>query len=446
MTHYGMTNFARNSLQLKGRIWLFGLLLCFTFSSLHAKTTVEGFSFEQSDGKIRLLFDLSEVVEHKLFRLNDPDRIVIDFPVTVLASDVRLKISPVKQLLGLRYAVRNESDLRVVLDLKDKLEINSTIIYEDGRPRLLVELYNDETLQSIEVAPSPEELEPRDLIVMIDAGHGGKDPGAIGKRGTQEKDIVLSIAKKLAASIDKQVGYTAYLTRDSDVFIPLKKRTEIARDKQADLFVSIHADAAKNRNAQGSSVFTLSASGASSEAAEWLAERENQSDLVGGVSIDDKDPVLAEVLLDLSQRHTNDTSAQVAEFLLGELKQLGKTHSDVVEKAGFVVLKSPDIPSILVESAFLSNPAEEKKLRSKKYQDKLVQSLTRGIKTYFKANPPLGTVVASLRASEHTIKSGETLSGIAYRYDVSLKELRQKNKLKSDVIHVGQVLQIPQRL
>lgn len=420
------------------------ILCIFVCTSASFAATLDDFNFEQVDGKLRLFFDLSEDVEHKLFRLDNPERVVIDLPSTSLAKDVALEIEAVKPLLGLRYAVRNVDDLRVVLDLQDKMEINSVIIPDGETPRLLVELFNDETLKAIEVVTPKDEAEPREIIIMIDAGHGGKDPGAIGKRGTLEKDIVLSIARKLADRINKQIGYKAYLTRSQDVFIPLKERTVLAREKQADLFVSIHADAAKNRKAKGSSVFTLSASGATSEAARWLAERENSSDLVGGVSIDDKDEVLASVLLDLSQRHTNETSVEIAGHLLGELQQVGDTHGDRVEQAGFIVLKSPDIPSVLVESAFLSNPAEEKKLRSKAFQDKLVRSLTRGIKNYFKANAPVGTIVATLRAEEHVIKSGETLSGIAHRYDISLNALRKVNKLTSDKIRIGQVLRIPQ--
>ncbi len=420
------------------------ILCVFACSSATFAATLDDFNFEQVDGKLRLFFDLSEDVEHKLFRLDNPERVVIDLPATSLSKDVALEIEAVKPLLGLRYAVRNVDDLRVVLDLQDKMEINSVIMPDGETPRLLVELFNDDTLKAIEVVTPKDEAEPREIIIMVDAGHGGKDPGAIGKRGTLEKDIALSLARKLAGRINKQIGYKAYLTRDKDIFIPLKQRTVLAREKQADLFVSIHADAAKNRSAKGSSVFTLSASGATSEAARWLAERENSSDLVGGVSIDDKDEVLASVLLDLSQRHTNETSVQIAGFLLGELTKLGDTHSDRVEQAGFMVLKSPDIPSVLVESAFLSNSAEEKKLRSKAHQDKLVTSLMRGIKNYFKENAPIGTIVASLRAEEHVIKSGETLSGIAHRYDISLKALRKINKLSSDKIRIGQVLRIPQ--
>lgn len=434
----------RGKLSLGSASWLcvFALGLCLP-SLAAAAETIDAFEFEQADGKLRLFFDLSGEVEHKLFRLANPERVVIDLPRTSLGKGVSMKVDPVKPILGLRHAVRNVGDLRVVLDLQDKMEVNSTVITGDNKPRLLVELFNDETLRAIEIITPDKIAQPRELIVVIDAGHGGKDPGATGKRGTKEKDIALTVAKKLAKRINDQIGYRAHLTRSDDQFISLRQRTIIAREKEADLFISIHADAAENRNAKGSSVFTLSASGASSEAARWLAKRENSADLVGGVSIDDKDEMLATVLLDLSQRHTNETSAEIGEYLLGELKQLGDTHSDRVEKAGFMVLKSPDIPSLLVESAFLSNPAEEKKLRSGRHQDKLVASLLRGIKLYFKNNPPTGTIIASLRSEEHVTKSGDTLSGIAHRYDVSLSALRAINKLKSDNIRIGQVLRLP---
>lgn len=230
------------------------------------------------------------------------------------------------------------------------------------------------------------------------------------------------------------------MIRKGDYYIGLRQRINKARRQGADMFISIHADAFRDRRAHGSSVFVLSRRGASSEMARWLAQKENAADLAGGVSLDDKDDVLAEVLLDLSQTATIEASVDVADNILGEMKRLGKTHKSTVQQAGFMVLKSPDIPSVLVETAFISNPTEEKRLRSASHQDKLARALLKGIRNYFASHPPPGTHMA---AREHVIKRGDTLGHIARRYQVSLNSLRGFNALKSDTLRVGERLRIP---
>jgi N-acetylmuramoyl-L-alanine amidase len=280
----------------------------------------------------------------------------------------------------------------------------------------------------------------RDLVIAIDAGHGGDDTGAIGRSGTYEKDVVLSIARRLYAQVEKTPGMHPVLIRQGDYYIGLRQRIDKAREQKADLFISIHADSFRDQRVQGSSVFVLSNRGASSEMARWLAEKENASDLAGGVSLDDKDQVLAEVLLDLSQNATIEASINVAGNMLGELQRLGKTHKSTVQQAGFVVLKSPDIPSVLVETAFISNPIEERKLRDARHQEALAVAMLRGIKQYFANHPPPGTRLA---AREHVIRRGDTLGDIAQQYEVSLGTLKNFNELKSDVLYVGQTLRIP---
>jgi N-acetylmuramoyl-L-alanine amidase len=236
---------------------------------------------------------------------------------------------------------------------------------------------------------SPDSNGLRLITIAIDAGHGGEDPGARGATGSREKDITLAIAKKLKAKIDEEPNMRGVLTRDGDYFIPLHGRVVKARKLQADLFVSVHADAFTNQAARGSSVFALSEKGATSASARYLAKKENESDLIGGVSLNVKDPVLARTLLDLSQTATINDSLKLGKAVLGHIGEINNLHKSHVEQAGFAVLKSPDIPSILVETAFISNPEEERKLNDDEYQDKLVSSILSGIKKYFASNPAL---------------------------------------------------------
>lgn len=269
---------------------------------------------------------------------------------------------------------------------------------------------NTENVKSIEVTQSPAQVtvtkedtkrsvvdkDLRQITIAIDAGHGGEDPGARGASGSREKDITLAIAKKLKAKIDEEPSMRGVLTRDDDYFIPLHGRVVKARKLQADLFVSIHADAFTNPAARGSSVFALSEKGATSASARYLAKKENESDLIGGVSLNVKDPVLARTLLDLSQTATINDSLKLGKAVLGHIGEINKLHKNHVEQAGFAVLKSPDIPSILVETAFISNPEEERKLNDDDYQDKLVMSILSGIKKYFASNPALAKTKVAL--------------------------------------------------
>lgn len=288
-----------------------------------------------------------------------------------------------------------------------------------------------------------EALEPeqrREIVIAIDAGHGGADVGAIGSKGTHEKEVVLQIARQLEERVRKEPGMTPLMIRDGDYFVALRDRINKARAYKSDMFISIHADAFPDQRATGSSVFALSQRGATNEAARMLANRENAADLIGGVSLDDKDQLLASVLLDLSQNATIEASLDVAGRVLQGLKRVGRVHKHQVEQAGFMVLKSPDIPSILVETAFISNPIEEANLQSPAYQEKLADAIMKGIRSYFTSNPAQGVRTA---AREHVIKRGETLSGIASHYNVSPRTLRVTNRLKDDGVRIGQVLQIP---
>ncbi len=404
----------------------------------------------------RLVFDLDRRVEHRIFSLDKPPRLVIDFAKTRLATRLSGKRLKSRHITGLRYARRKDGTLRVVLDLIGQVRPRSFLLQPGGGHghRLVVDLYDRKAAATVvkETKPPKDPAKGRDIVVAVDAGHGGEDPGARGRRHkTQEKAITLAIARRLKTLIDAQPGMRAILTRKGDYFVPLRKRIRIARRHKADLFVSIHADAFRDERARGASVFVLSRKGASSEAARWLAERENASDLIGGVSLEDKDDVLASVLLDLAQSSTLAASIRAAKLVHRQIGRISRLHGRRVQHAGFVVLKSPDIPSMLVETGFISNPREEKLLRSHRYQQRIAEAIFKGIREYFDREPPPGSRLALEKERKakkqapirYVIRPGDTLSTIAARHRVSVADLRNENGLKGDRIRAGQVLRIP---
>src|SRR6202795_4606566 len=348
----------------------------------------------------RIVLDLSGSAQHSLQVLKNPDRVVLDVAGARLASGARgapVGTGTVKQV---RVARRPSGELRIVLDLTRPIQAKSFLAAPNNRYgyRLVIDLGLS---QSVDIPVKAEHAPPdaRDLIIAVDAGHGGEDPGAIGKNGTREKDVVLAIARALAQRVNGEPGMRAALTRDGDYFVPLRDRMRRARAQQADLFVSIHADAIRDRSVDGSSVYILSPRGATDEASQWLAERENASDLIGGVSLDDKGDVLASVLLDLSQSASLSASQVAAEQVLRHLNQVGEVRKPQVQQARFMVLKSPDIPSMLVETAYISNPQEERRLRGAAQQAKLAAAIHQGLRAYFYADPPSGTRIAELAAA-----------------------------------------------
>lgn len=397
----------------------------------------------------RVVLDLSGPAEHTLFALPDPERVVVDVADGSF-DPARLEI-PAGQgyARGLRLAQRDGGELRLVIDLAQKVKAKSFVTppNETYGHRLVIDLATAEPPKPIKAAHAPEGM--RDLVIAVDAGHGGEDPGATGQKGTREKDVTLAIARRLAARIDAEPGMRAVLIRTGDYFVPLQERSGRARRHGADMFLSIHADAFKVRSVRGSSVYVLSARGATDEAARWLADKENSADLVGGVSLDDKDDVLASVLLDLSQNAAISASLDAAGNVLTELDRIGELKKTRVAQAGFVVLKSPDIPSMLIETAFISNPEEERRLKNPQHQERLAGAIHAGVRAYFYANPPAGTRVAMLAARERgkalrvIVGSGETLAQVADRYDVPVEALKRANGLAGDSIDAGTVLDIP---
>jgi len=409
---------------------------------------VSGFRVWADPVKTRAVLDLDRKTAYKLFTLKNPDRVVVDLQGSSIDIPLKLDEEHAGVITGVRYGQPDKETLRVVFDLSESAELKSFLLDPTAQysHRLVIDLYSKSGNQKSSLVKYVTDINKpnRSVVIAIDAGHGGEDPGAIGKKKIREKDVVLRIARELKKTIDAEPGMQAVLTRDGDYYIPLRGRYEKARKARADLFVSIHADAFSKRSVQGSSVFVLSARGASSEFARLLADSENASDLVGGVTLSDKDDMLASVLLDLSQSATREASNKVANDILAALKRTGKTHKNHVGRANFMVLKSPDVPSVLVETAFISNPSEEKRLTEKEFQQRMARAITRGVRDYFYSSPPPGTWIASNRDGfKYTVARGDTLGGIANKYRVSLSSLRRVNKIRGDVIHVGRELVIP---
>jgi len=424
------------------------VLLFLWAASAQAGTTVENIRIWSENGKTRVVLDLSETAEHNIFTLRGPDRLVIDLKNSRLAQALANMPQGTGSVRWIRSAVRANGQLRVVLDLNEPIRSRSFTAGPNTQygDRLVVDLQRTGSLQTVKRAS--ESYRPgRDIVVAVDPGHGGYDPGAIGKARTKEKNVALAIARALAARINAEPGMQAILTRDSDVYVDHRKRMDIARRAKADLFISIHADAVDDSRPSGTTVYALSLKGASDEAARELAKRENKS--VGGVSLDDKDDVLASVLLDLSQNAALSASLEVGGDVIGELARIGKVHRRSVQTAGLIVLKAPDMPSILIETGFISNPSEEKRLKSKSHQRRVADAVLAGIRSYFYENPPPDTRIAMdarrepVRQVKHVITRGDTLSEIAQRYKVSTADIRRANKLSNDRIRVGQTLSIP---
>ncbi len=404
------------------------LLLIFT-NNVYSKNDIHAVRIWPAQEYTRITIESTEALSNDQMILKNPERVVIDLKDIAINDVIKLLPSQLAandpNINKIRVAQFTPNVTRIVIDLKGeaRVKIFSLKPIEPYKNRLVIDLY-PENQDSIAILlmqlenknnPVPPDLKKSpnkiinakkitanvkrkldQIIVAIDAGHGGEDPGAIGKRGTLEKVITLQISKKLKTLIDKEKGMKAVLIRDGDYYVPLAARVKKARKIKANIFISIHADAFTRRSVSGSSVFALSERGATSAFAKFIANKENESDLIGGVSIDDKDPLLAKTLLDLSQSATVDDSIKLGNHVLNKVKRVNNLHKKYVEQAGFAVLKAPDIPSILVETAFLSNPTEEKNLRSRTYQNKLAKSILKGIKSYLKSKPSI-----SLSASEN---------------------------------------------
>jgi len=437
------------------------------------QTDVKSVRIWSAPDHTRIVLDLASPVRHNIFALDGPDRLVVDVRDARLRDGLPDADADDLLVSGLRSGVRDGDDLRVVLDLKQAARVKSFELAPNDTygHRLVIDLTpkvsDAQILASATAMASPAirrqapashlSIQPkgggvhRDVIIAVDAGHGGEDPGAIGRSGTREKDVTLAIARKLARRIDAQPGMRAVLIRDGDYFVALRQRIAKARSSQADLFVSIHADAFRDPRVRGSSVYTLSNGGATSEAAKWLAARENRADMIGGVNLAEQNDMLASVLLDMTQNATMEHSSIAASRVLSKLRTLGDVHQTHIQKAGFVVLKSPDIPSMLVETAFISNPDEERRLRDRRYQDKLAASLLDGIVDYFREYPPPNTRFArtpgapideTSDARGYLLPARTSLTRLAREYDLPVAALdgTLERRPAAGPLHLAQVL------
>ena len=413
-----------------------------------APARIQSIRVAEYDSKTRVVLELDQARSHKLEVLDRQPRVVVDLYSASLAASLPERGTGIVRRI--RHGRHPGDMLRVVFDLHASATATSFGIAagKDGRGhRIVVDIFPG-GVEPETVAEERAQPAVRDVLVAIDAGHGGKDPGAIGRGGSREKTVVLAIARRLTRLIDKEPGMSSMLTRDGDYYIQLRRRYALAQERNADLFVSVHADAVRSLRVRGSSVYVLSEKGSSDEARR-LARRENASDRVGGIEMDGLPPTVADMIIDLSQNASIGASLEVGDDVLQHLHGVGRVRKSKVQTAPFAVLKAHDVPSILVETAYISNPQEERLLNSGSYQEQLAQAMLAGIRAYFYRNPPRGTLIAQrvaageLPEQQYVARRGDTLSGIAQRFRIPVAVLIRANNLPNDRLRVGQVLRIP---
>jgi N-acetylmuramoyl-L-alanine amidase len=425
------------------------IYLLILFSPVVFADSIDNVRMHNYEKSTRLVIDLDRKHSFSYFLLESPHRVVLDLndielnkEYESIFSTLDLTNTPLKRI---RFSDRNRGNLRIVFDLKEKLSPEIFDLNSNGRYgyRIVIDF-------PMKNSKSKNIEKKRDLIIAIDAGHGGRDPGGLGpQKKIYEKNIVLSISKKMKDKLNDLEGYSAFLIRDGDYYVGLSKRREKARNLKADFFVSIHADAFTDSRVSGASVYTLSQSGASSASAKFLADAENNADSIGGVSLSNTEDVLALTLIDLSMTAKIDQSVKAGKAILRELGSMTKLHKKNVEYAGFAVLKTPDIPSVLIETGFISNPREAKLLSTKTHQDRLAAAIVEGIKNFFHNNAPEDSIIYSLSEKKknsiplfYKVKYGDTLSEIAVKYSISIDDLREINNLKDDMIRVDQLIKL----
>ncbi|TLU65836.1 AMIN domain-containing protein [Thalassotalea litorea] len=431
----------------RGQIKIITVLLSLLIAPVFAKSTIDGVRVWPSPDYTRVVFDLSNTPDYSYFFLKNPERLVIDFEGTtnqvaleqLAANDTRIKKIRTS-------SAKDKKSTRIVIELNGGFQDKIFPLKPAGPygNRLVVDLFDQARKKAVVNKPKATN---RDVIVGIDAGHGGEDPGSISKDGTYEKKITLQIAKKLKAIIDKEPGMKAVMIRGGDYYIHVNRRTEIARQKQVDFLVSIHADAFHTNKPRGASVWIVNDRRADSELSRWLVNREKNSALLGGggeLIKKTNDENLAVFLADLTKDKSLEISDMMARNVILEMRKITRMHKTQPQNASLAVLRASDIPSMLVETGFISNPYDFKNLTSPTHQSKLAKAIFSGMKRYFHQYPPEGSLLASQRPTKHKIRAGESLSVVAQRYKVSVRQLKLANNLKSDVVRIGQTLTIPQ--
>ena len=410
-----------------------------------AATNVKDIRLSSHDGYLRLVFDLDKSVDHSIFTLKKPERIVLDLKNTKMVHGMVDRVGANSMIRRIRSGVQNNDDLRVVFDLQHEVKPRSFILGPSAKSghRLVLDLHTEKSNPAVTKETKPTKKQLRDVIIAIDAGHGGRDPGATGKKGTKEKTVTLQMAQRLQKEINQQKGMKAVLTRKNDRYMRLRDRIHKARDYHADMMISLHADSFPDPRARGSSVYALSVDGASSETAKLLAEKENAADMLfGDVNLAVEDEMVKEVLFDLSLTGNIQSSLDIGDEILKQIKHVNRVHKKQVQQAGFAVLKAPNIPSVLLEAAFISNPREEKNLKSSAHQKKVANAVSKGVANYFARKAPPGTWL-SASAAEYKVRSGDTLGSIAKKYKTSIENLRARNAMYTSSLNAGQVLKIP---
>lgn len=426
---------------------LWGIIWSTVSFDAFASNQIKGVRVWPAPENTRIVFDLSKKPDYSYFSLTSPNRLVIDFKHSKNAVKLANIAKNDKRIRKIRTSkAKSKNATRIVLELAQSYTTTIFPLAPAGQygHRLVVDLYDKEK-QKKQVVQLPSTSE-RDIVIGIDAGHGGDDPGSIGPKGTYEKHVTLGIAKKLQALINRQKGMKAVMIRSGDYFVPVGRRSEIARKKQVDFLVSIHADAFYTPQPRGASVWVVTNKRVESELAKWLRNRDKNSELLGGgggVIKNTKDHNLALTLADMNKEHSLEVSMGMAHKVQKQLSRITKMHKKRPQHGNFGVLKSSDIPSMLVETGFISNPQEERNLNSSKHQQKLAKAIFNGVKGYFVDYPPMGTYFAKVGFKKHTVVRGESLSILAQRYKVSVKEIKSANNLSSSTVRIGQTLKIP---
>lgn len=429
-------------------LWLSLATALLTINNVSASTnSINGIRVWPAPENTRIVFDLKSKPDYKYFTLSNPSRLVIDFKNTKNKAALKALANNDPRIKLFRTSTsKSKSSTRLVLELAKSYSLTVFPLAPAGQysDRLVVDLHDKNVKKKVQPTKTPDGK--RDIIIAIVAGHGGEDPGSIGAKGTYEKRVTLSIAKKLAKLINQRNGFKAVMIRTGDYYVTHSRKTELARKNKADLLISIHADAFVSPKPRGASVLVQSTRRANSEFTRWIANRQDESELLGGAGETikkTKDKNLAFTLADMKKEYTMASSYEFALHVIKEMKQVTKLHKKKPEGLSLAVLKSSDIPSVLIETGFISNPIEEKNLNSRTHQKKLANAIFKAVDSYFVENTPKGTLLASTTMKKHKVLSGESLSILAQRYKISVAKIKSANKLKSNVLRIGQTLRIP---